>query len=241
MLFFSYYGSEYRTNPAVKKDMDAFNREFWAALALIGAFIALGVVVGKLFWAMWFLVLIAAFSQYKILGQIFAERYLYPASIGLLAILAMLPEQTYWCLVGLYIMRAHMFIPVFENNRELYLNGTRLDPKEPSNWCNLSDWYLMIDRELTLAGHYIQRNIQVCPKDYKPYVNFASLWRMLKNHPAAYDNIKKAKEAATGCASVYVHSIIDRQTLWIEREMRGEPAITPDELKAMEAASGKKA
>lgn len=221
LLFFRKFGARYRVDPAYQKDMNSFNKWFWASVALILAFIVTGFVTGKLFWAMWFLVLIAAFSQYKILGQIFAERYMYPASVGLCAILAMLPDQAYWVLVGLYIMRTHMYIPVFENNKQLYLNGTRQDD-EPNNYTNLTDWYLMIERDLTLAGYFAQRNMQLDPTDYKPYVNMASLWRMLKNYPLAMECLQKAKANAEGYASSYIHSIIDRQTNWTQMEIDGK-------------------
>ena len=223
LLFFRRFGARYRIDPALKKNMDAFNGLFWASAGLILAFILLGAATGKLFWAMWFLVLIAAFSQYKILGQFFAERYMYPASVGIVAIFSTLPTEFYWCLVGIYVLRTHMFIPVFENNRELYLNGIRQED-EPSNFCNLADWYMMVDRDLTLAGYYIQRNMQLDPTDYKPYMNFAALWRILKNYPLALENIKKAKELAIDCAGPYIHEVIDQQMRWTQMEIDGKHA-----------------
>lgn len=221
LCFFRSFGARYRIDPELKKDMDSFNALFWASVALITSFVVVGALLGKLFWVMWFLILMAAFSQYKILGQFFAERYMYPAIIGICVLFAQLPDPVYWVLVGLYIMRTHMFIPVFENNRELYLNGIKEDPKEGSNYCNISDWYLMVDRDLTLAGNYMQRNMQVDPTDYKPHVNFASLWRILKNYPNAKYHIEKAKELADGCVGEHIMGIIDNQLMWVNRELEG--------------------
>jgi hypothetical protein len=209
LLFFRSFGARYRIDPVLRKQMDSFDALFWMSVALIATFITVGYVIGMGFWAVWFVVMISAFSQYKMLGQFFAERYMYPASIGVCAVLSVLPDPAFWALVGLYVMRSHMFIPVFKNNKEIYLNGTRQDD-EPSNYCNLSDWYLVVERELTMAGYYIQRNIAIDPKDYKPYVNFCSLWLMLGNYKLALDNARHAKEMATGYASQFLHDIIDK-------------------------------
>jgi hypothetical protein len=227
LLFFRSFGARYRIDKKVQIKMDAFDGWFFASVGLILAWIVIGFVTGKLFWAMWFLVMLAAFCQIKMLGQVFAERYMYPATVGLCAILALLPEPAFWALVGAYVMRTHIFIPAWENNKKLYENGIAQDDQEPSNFCNMGDWYLMIERDLTLAGYYIQRNMQLDPDDYKPYINFASLWRILKDYPKALHFVKIAKEKATGCAGKYIHDVIDRQIVWISRELEGKPAEEP--------------
>jgi hypothetical protein len=219
LLFFRSFGSRYRVNKAERDDCNAYNWWFFGSVALISAWIVTGFVTGKLFWAMWFLVLLAPFCQIKMLGQVFAERYIYPAAIGLCAVLAQLPEPAYWMLVGLYVMRTHMFIPAWENCKKLYENGIEQDPKEASNYCNLSDWYLMTAPDMALAGWFVQKNIQVDPEDYKGYVNFSSVWRRLHNPELALKYMSIAKEKATGVASPYIHSIIDRQLGYINEEL----------------------
>jgi hypothetical protein len=220
LCFFHRFGEEYRFDAKVKKDLESFNTHFFASIGLIGCFILVGFLLGKLFWAMWFLVFIAAFSQYKLLGQFFAERYLYPASIGIIALLSMLPDQVYWVLVGLYIMRTHMFIPVFTDNGHLYHNGIEVDATEPTNYCNLSDWYMMVVKKLDLAGHYIQANIAIDSRDYKPHVNFASLWRMLGNYEQAVVQGKLAIEKATGYAYPHTMKIMEQQLALSEKLLK---------------------
>jgi tetratricopeptide (TPR) repeat protein len=231
LLFFRGFGARYRVNKEEQKSMDAFNGLFWASVALMAAWLVMGFVTGKFFWAMWFLVLLAPFCQVRFLGQMFAERYIYPAAVGICAVLAFLPSPWYWILVGLYVMRTHMFIPVFESGRKMYENGIAREPNDGQSYCNMSDWYLCIEPDFTLAGYYIQKHIALDPIDYKGYVNFASLWRRLKNYPNAMDNIKKAKELAEGCASPHIHSVIDRQILWIGLELAGKSAgLTKEEF-----------
>lgn len=198
LSFFHSMGSRYLFDDKQRKNLHAFNATFFASVALILAFIGLGALVGKFFWAMWFVVLISAFSQYKTLGQFFAERYMYPALVGFVAVMSFLPDPIFWALVGMYTMRCFMFIPVFRNNRELYKNGTVYDSSESSNWCNLSDWYLIVEPDLSLAGYYAQEATKRNPVDYKPHVNMSTLFIFLKQYPLALQEIEKAIRKADG-------------------------------------------
>lgn len=217
LLFFRHFGEQCRFNPEVLKDLESFNKRFYLSLGFIGAFIGVSIYLKMFFWAAWFLVLISAFSQFKFLGQFFAERYIYPASIGIIAMLSLLPDQAYWMLVGLYILRTHFFIPVFESNKTLYENGIKLDPDEPSNYCNLSDWYLMVERNYSLAGHFIQVHTQKDPQDYKADINMASLWRILGNFPMALEHGKKAVQKGEGRAWPHTMQIMQSQLEQTER------------------------
>jgi len=216
LLFFRKFGEEYRFDPECKKTLDSFNKWFYLSILLIGSFIGVGYFTGKLFWAFWFLVLITAFSNYRLLGQFFAERYMYPACIGVIAILSCFPEPIYWSLFGFYLLRTHLFIPVFSSNEQLYKNGIQQDPDEPINYCNLSDWYLMTVRDMPLAGYYIQMNIIKDPKDYKAEINFASFWRIMGNLDLALKHGKLAIEKAKGRAWPHTMAVIENQLKYTE-------------------------
>ena len=225
LLFFRKFGTRYRVDEAEQKHCDAFNWWFAGSVALILAWIVTGFVTGKLFWSMWFLVLLAPFCQIKMLGQTFAERYVYPASVGLCAILSGLPEPAFWALVGAYVIRSTMFIPTWESNRHILENGVLMEPKEGSNYNNLSDWYLMIERDLTLAGYYAQKTMLVDPIDYKPHVNFATVFRLMGQYELALKQSTIAKEKAEGACSPHIMGIINEQYNFISQEVAtGKPA-----------------
>lgn len=225
LCFFRKFGEMYRINPEERKFMDSFNKYFWGSVALITAFVGTAIYLDKLFWAMWFLVLISAFSQYKMLGQFFAERYIYPAAIGVIALLACLPDPAYWILFGAYIIRTHFFIPVFETNQTLYENGIRMSPKEGINYCNLTDWHFTVVPDPALWGWYAQKNMQVDPLDYKPHINMASLWRTLGNFPAALEQGKLAKQKAEGRCYPHTMKIIDEQLSRTEQMLQQQQAV----------------
>jgi len=221
LCFFHFFGFKFSQSPQYRKVWLSLNGHFWASCALIISFLGFGFVLGKLFWAGWFLVLIAAFSQYKILGQYFAERYMYPAMVGFCAVLSTIPGDFYWVVVGLYIMRTFMFIPVFSSNRELYKNGTVMDPDDSSSFCNLSDWYLVTEPDLSLAGHYAQEALKRDPEDFKPHLNMSSLFIHLKQFPFALKEAEEALRKAEGKCQPWIIDVMTNQAKRI-REAMGE-------------------
>lgn len=227
LAFFHSFGNQFLFNEKQRKDLMAANGMFFASVGLIAVFLLLGFALGKLFWALWFLVLISAFSQYKILGQFFAERYMYPATIGVIALAACLPTSAFWCLCGAYIVRTFMFIPAFRCNGTLYENGTVFESMEASNYCNLSDWHLLVEPDLSLAGYYAQRTIQIDPIDFKPHVNMSSLFMMLKQYPFALQEAQVALKKADGRVSEQFINIICNQIHRIKEMMNAQTQTNP--------------
>lgn len=219
LAFFHSFGNQFLYNDKQRRELESINLMFVLSVALLISFLGLSFLVGKLFWGVWFIILIAAFSQYKILGQFFAERYMYPAIIGVIAILSTLPETAFWALVGAYFVRTFMFIPAFRCNGTLYENGTVWEPTEPSNFCNLSDWHLLVEPDLSLAGYYAQKTSQIDPLDFKPHVNMSSLFMCLKNYPFALAESKVALKKSEGRVSQQFTDIICNQILRIEGMM----------------------
>lgn len=221
LVFFHSFGNKFLYDEKQRKDLMALNPMFFLSLALIGSLLLIGFLTGKLFWALWFLVMISAFSQFKILGQFFAERYMYPATIGVIAILSVLPDAFFWALCGAYVVRTFMFIPAFQCNGTLYENGTVYEPTEAANFCNLSDWHLLIEPDLSLAGYYAQMTSRIDPIDFKPHVNMSSLFMCLKNYPFALAEAQIALKKAEGRVSDQFINIICSQIFRI-KEMMGE-------------------
>lgn len=224
LVFFHSFGNRFLFDKKQRDDLFALNGMFFASIGLIFATLIVAFLLHKLFWALWFFVLIAAFSQYKILGQFFAERYMYPATIGIIALLACLPPTFFWCLFGMYIVRTFILIPAFRCNASLYENGTYWEPTEPSNFCNLSDWHLLVEPDLSLAGYYAQTTTKLDPTDFKPHVNMSSLFMCLKQHSFALSEAKVALQKAEGKVSEQFTNIIAAQILRITELMNEKVA-----------------
>lgn len=227
LVFFHAFGNKFAVDGEQRRGLFSINLMFWLSLTLLALFVYAGFLVGRGFWAIWFIVMISAFSQYKILGQFFAERYMYPAIVGFIGVVSAFPPVVIAVLFGAYLMRTHMFIPVFRSNGTLYENGTALEPTEPSNFCNLSDWHLLVEPDLSLAGYYAQKTIEIDPEDFKPHINLSSLFMTLQNYPFALAEARKGLAKAEGRTSDQFLNIIVNQIQRIQAKIdESQPQTT---------------
>jgi hypothetical protein len=228
MCFFHSMGDGFTICPEKRRRLEALDGTFYASLGLIISFVAAGYALGVGFWVMWFLVLIAAFSQYRILGQFYAERYIYPTLVGIVALLALLPTELYWMLVGVYVMRTFIHIPTFKDNHALYENGTKMDPVCTTNYLNLSDWYMFVEQDLNLAYSVLQKVLRLQPNSWVAHMNLSTFFVLCRDYSKALENIDKAKGLAEGIAIGHMCELIEKQRETCLKMM--EPANEPEQI-----------
>ncbi len=119
LAFFQEFGFEYGKNPEIQKRLESFDKQFWESIIISVAFTSIGWMLSPL-GTLIFLAGILPFTQWKVLGQFVAERYLYLPMVGWALVLASmfthpLSMPLFWAVVGLYIYRAHKHIPSFKN------------------------------------------------------------------------------------------------------------------------------
>ena len=177
--FFQDFGFEYGKDPKVKKEMESVNRDFWEAIIITTAFCAVGFYLSPL-GTLIYLAGIMPFTQWKVLGQFVAERYLYLPMVGWTLILAgafnsiwMMP--LFWAVVGLYIYRANMYIPAFKNVETLYENGVKNFPDCISNYVNLAERKIHIG-ELYMAFKLLKKGLKLSPESFLCHANLAAYW-----------------------------------------------------------------
>ena len=117
-------------------------------------------------------------------------------------------------------MRTFIAIPVWRSNGKLYENGTYWEPYTAANYCNLSDWHLLCEPDLSLAGYYAQATIKLAPMDFKPHVNLSTLFMTLKQYSFALSEVKTALKKAEGNQSEEFMKIMCSQITRIEELMR---------------------
>lgn len=182
LSFFRHFGEDYTRESNIKKDMESINGWFWLSLVSILAFIGIGCcfsVVG----VFWFLVMIAPFSQFKVLGQFVAERYIYLPSIGWYLILggALAPYPLLlWTVAALYLARSHFYIPAFKNIESLYEDGIRNEPRCLANYANLGERYIHMGRLLE-GKNILQKGIDLDSDNFLCYTNTAAYWTQVKD------------------------------------------------------------
>lgn len=177
LSFFRQFGFDYSRKGWAKEWMDSFNNHFWVSLVGLSAFLGVCWHFSQL-GTVWWLVTIAPFSQYKVLGQFIAERYMYLPSIG-------------WCLVlhgmignypillaivvTLYLYRSHLYIPAFKCMVDMYKNGIANYPGCVSNYCNLAERYLHLG-DTNTSRKLLDKALIMDPESFLAHTNLAAYW-----------------------------------------------------------------
>lgn len=186
LAFFREYGRRYRQDTPEKKELDSFNGMFWASLLLIATFILVGWQFSPL-GVVWFILTLAPFTQFKILGQFIAERYLYLPQLGIYLILGnMLASHpiALTVVLTLYIYRSHIYIPAFRKIESLYKNGIQNFPNCVSNVANLGERYLHVG-QTHRARRLLEEGLRMEPGGFLCATNLAAYWISVKGFEQA--------------------------------------------------------
>lgn len=209
MSFFQHFGEHYIKDDDCKKDMEAINKWFWISLVSVILFVAIGWQFSPL-GVIWFLFLIGPFSQFKVLGQFVAERYMYLPSIGWYLILgnALAPYPVLlWTIIGLYALRSHFYIPTYEKIESLYEDGIRNHPECLANYANLGERYIHTGRLLE-GKNILQKGIELDPNNFLCYTNTAAFWVQVKDiNKGLYYTEKSIELGKTKSSWFIVHAM----------------------------------
>lgn len=193
LSFFHGFGEEYVKDGKVKKDLESINKWFWLSLIGIILFIFIGWQFSPL-GVVWFLVTIAPFSQFKVLGQFVAERYVYLPLIGWCLILGSALSNypiILFITLALYIIRSHLYIPAYEKIENLYEDGIRNNPDCLANYANLGERYIHTG-DLRKGYQVLQDGIKIDPVNFLCYTNTAAYWVQVKDFVKASYYTEKA-------------------------------------------------
>jgi tetratricopeptide (TPR) repeat protein len=186
LAFFKEFGFKYNREDKYKLWMDSYNKDFWVALLLCVVFLGAGWLISPLGTLIFFFG-IAPFSQYKLLGQFVAERYLYLPNVGICLILGTL-IQGYPILLTIlataYAYRSHLYIPAFQNIENLYKNGIKNFPNCVSNYANLGERWLHVGEYLK-AYRILEEGLILDPESFLCHTNLAAYWITVKNYERA--------------------------------------------------------
>lgn len=234
LSFFKKFGYNYTKNPKAKKEMDSFNKLFYLSLLVVSTFAYVGWQISPLGTA-WFLITLAPFTQFKVLGQFVAERYLYLPQLGVHLILAKLLSPypiAYAVLLTLYIYRSHLYIPAFRNIAALYKNGIQNEPDCISNYANLGERYLHLG-QTHRALRLFQDGLKIDPMDFLCHVNLAAYWISVQSYDMALFHTKMAMADPDNA----LHHILVKQHNELINHIQSRKEFRVKELKRVEEES----
>lgn len=218
LAFFREFGYEYGKDPKVKENLEIINRDFWESVVIILVFCAVGFYFSP-FGTLFFLLGILPFTQWKVLGQFVAERYLYLPLVGWTLILASMLESV-WMLpifatiVALYAWRANKYIPAFKNIETLYENGVEQYPKCVSNYVNLAERKLHTGK-LYDAYKLLKQGLEIDPDSFLCHANISAYWLAINQSEMGKYHTRMAMKFAENRGIAY--NLFKNQLATIER------------------------
>lgn len=249
LAFFREYGRKYNKNPAVTKDLESFGLKFWLAVLVIASFAFVGWQFSPL-GVLWFLVTLAPFTQFKILGQFVAERYLYLPQLGIYLILGSMlsPHPVLLAIVlTLYAYRSHLYIPAFRKIESLYKNGIANYPDCVSNFANLGERYLHVG-QTHRSRRLLEEGLKLSPTSFLCHTNLAAYWISVRHwkkalyhtniavhdpgNPIARRVLGKQFEELTNCIEKGKKKELEKNVEPVHK--REEPSKEPDSVVPVE-------
>ena len=193
LCFFKTYGYDYSKNEKTQEAFRKFDAEFWLAFTVVATFAFVGWQFSP-FGTLWFLITLAPFTQFKILGQFVAERYLYLPQLGVCMIIGNMLVGHPVLLAGVliaYVIRSHRYIPAFRSIAALYENGIKNDPTCMSNYANLGERMLHM-KQFSRARYLLEEGLKIDHNNFLCTTNMAAYWISLHS----YDRALKYTELA---------------------------------------------
>lgn len=212
LAFFRQFGEDYVNDKKKRQELEAMDGWFWLSCASILLFAAIGWAFSPL-GTVWFLFLIAPFSQFKVLGQFVAERYIYLPAIGWYLILgsALAPYPFLLALVvGLYLLRSHFYIPTYSCIESLYEDGLRNEPQCMANYANLGERYIHTGRLLE-GKAILSKGLALDVNSFLCNTNIACYWVQVKDMSKAIYYTEKSIEVGNKKSSWFIVNAMRQQ------------------------------
>lgn len=190
---FGPFGANIHDNQEKYDNMHALNKEFWLSLLICGVVFVAGLMIHPV-GTLWFFGFIALHSQWKIMGQFFALRYLYIAAPGLCVLMGTALQNYPIALAALatyYVIRTHIHIFAFRSVEALWQNDLDTWPEHAQCWNNMSQCYMRENQtgktlpswKLNLMSAYILKAQEMDPMAWEINMNVACFYAIIGQWP----------------------------------------------------------
>jgi len=172
-----------RDHKELYDEMHSFNKEFWASLALVFTVFGAGLLVSPV-GILWFMIFIALHSQFNVIGQTYAQRYIYIALPGLCAVagvwLSPYPMIT-MAIVGFLTCRTWMGMGKWDNQEQLLLDEIQQCPDRGNNFGLLGQFYINVmpldkykSSMLDMISYLVKKSVEENPESWQMRMNLAA-------------------------------------------------------------------
>ncbi|NCB43892.1 MAG: hypothetical protein EOM59_14935 [Clostridia bacterium] len=201
--FFNKWGEHNRDYKDIYDDLHARDGLFWASLALCTTVFFAGLIINPEM-TLWFFLCIALHSQFNLIGQFVAQRYLYIALVGMCVVVGQLfapiPGLVMF-IAGWMTLKTHQNIPNWECQEKLLLHELEMNPDRGETHSLMAQYYMhkqelnkyprwMINRISML----IRRSVEIDPRSWESWMNYAAFLIMIGRVEEGIEATKRTKE-----------------------------------------------
>jgi hypothetical protein len=228
VYFFDKWGEDVRNDKTAWNKYHTVNREFWVCLVISLTVFITGLLVHPV-GTLWLFIFIGLHSQFVVLGQCFAQRYLYLPLAGLCAIYAGLfsayPQAIYF-LAGLYAMKTWHVIPNFKTQEALLRNEVASQPDRAGSYNALAQYFISRKNlkayqswEINYIGSLIRHAYALSPNSWVISMNFCAYLVMIGRLKQAIEMNKNTITLMQKYASTREKKALpgaEKQLKWLE-------------------------
>ena len=186
LFYFDLWAERVRESKEDWEYYHAPNEEFWIALAICLMTFSVGMAIHPTA-TLWFFVLMSIHSQFKVLGQPFAQRYLYLPMIGLCVVVGHLfNPQVIVFIAGMLAMKTWTVIPQWKDQETLLTNEATMNPLRGSAHSALAQFYLSRKKlveyphwQINHISSHIRRAKMLQPDNWVISMNFCAFLVMI--------------------------------------------------------------
>jgi len=183
VFYFGLWHERIRNYRTAWDDAHSANKEFWVSFALCAVVFAGGMLISPI-GTLWFFILMAVHSQFNVLGQTFAQRYLYLPMIGLCVVAGTL-LQPYPLIViaiaGFLACKTHYVIPNWRNMEDLLKNEINMNPDRGATFSMVAQYYMAVKPlhshpfyMINYISYLMRRSISLAPEIWTVRLNYAA-------------------------------------------------------------------
>ena len=154
-----------------------------------------------MFGFMWWLITISIYNNWKTITVPFGERYMYLPNIGLMLglvqVLNLLHPYLWLLVLGAYLGRLDIYIPMYTDMSRYLKHHTDVNPTNDTPWVfRVNQASVANDVELALAR--VNEGLSYCPESPRLWLHKAAISNVLRDKELAMNCINSAKKHCIG-------------------------------------------
>jgi len=227
LYMFCEYGHDCKNTKDTYDRLCRADSEFYAGVGLLSSVMVLGYLINP-FCIAWFFVCIGLHSQWNLVGQFYAQRYLYLALVGMVVIIGNV--IFIYPIVGVayvtwLVIRTNESIPAFRDINALWRNDIRMQPKYSEAYNNYAVQLFNMQGYIDEIEHILCEAERLDNYSWKTQLNMSKLL-ILKGEYA--DALRSCKKGIELCADKEVLKIFTKRKEELEEVLEKKMEYHPN-------------